>query len=77
MLQETIRQSDEYQAIAGTADEAADQAADAASDAASATTGTVVSMERGDLQFWINVAVLVVLILNYQEMRAIRMGGAA
>jgi hypothetical protein len=77
MLQDKIRQSDEYQSIAGTADEAADQAADVASDAATATTGTVVSMERGDIQFWISVATLVVLVLNYQEMRAIRMGGAA
>lgn len=63
-FQEKIRQSDEFQEIAGAAEESAEQAAQ--------TAGTVVTLEKSDVQFWTDVLTVVLLFLIWRELQ----GGA-
>lgn len=66
-----IRDTPEYQALATQAeDREQQQRADAAPAAAVAP---VLTLEKGDLEFWTQVATLVVLVLIYSELR--RQGG--
>lgn len=62
-FQDKIRQSDEFQEIAGAADEAA-EAVD--------TAGTVITLEKSDVQFWADVLTVVLLFLIWRELQ----GGA-
>jgi hypothetical protein len=66
-FRENLRESDEYQEIAGAAEESAEQAAQ--------TAGTVVELEKSDVQFWTDVLTVVLLFLIWQELR--RQGGGA
>lgn len=60
-FQEHIRQSDEYQQIAGQAEESAEAAAE--------TAGTVIELEKSDVQFWTDVATVVLLFLIWRELQ--------
>lgn len=60
-FQETIRESEEYQQITGAAEESAEQAAE--------TAGTVITLEKSDVQFWTDVATVVLLFLIWRELQ--------
>lgn len=66
-FRDTIRSSDEYQEIAGEAEESVEQAAE--------TAGTVISLEKSDVQFWTDVLSVVLLFLIYRELLQMNGGG--
>lgn len=60
-FQEKIRESEEYQQAIGEAEDSVEQAAE--------TAGTVVTLEKSDVQFWTDVLTVVLLFLIWRELQ--------
>lgn len=65
MIREQIQTSPQYQQLSAQADEATDRSAETVGDA----LAPVLSWSKGDVEFWTQVAQLVVLLLILREMR--------
>jgi len=65
-----IRATPEYQTLAKQTGENTATRSDGGSvDSIGGAVAPVVSLEKGDLEFWTQVAILVVLVLIYRELR--------
>lgn len=62
MMRERLRETDEFQEIAG------EQAAEQVDQAQRYASETVVSLEKSDVQFWAQIASVVLLFLIYREL---------
>lgn len=67
MFRENLHESSEYQEIAGQAATEATQATQAPEQVPD-SVAPVISLEKGDLEFWMQVTTVILLFLIYREL---------
>lgn len=67
-FQETLQQTEEYKTLTGNQDEGSAGTAPEQAATLAQATAPVIRLEKNDLQFWMNVATVILLFLIYREL---------